>query len=67
MKLNPNDSAFPRPESHPGLSTRLYLAGQAIVGLLAFPGDAGSRQYIPAEVASSALAIADALIEAANR
>lgn len=70
MTIDPNSPAFPRSESPtvysaPGLTIRVYLAAQAMQGILANAGYSYARDYdgLPLK----ALAHADALIAALNQ
>lgn len=69
--MKPGDlPAFPTVTTHegggdlycPGLSLRMYFAGQALVGLLAFSRGEDCVQYGPDEAADAAVRYADALI-----
>ncbi len=65
MVTRAQDCAFPWGEGNAGvagMNMREWYAGQALIGLLAFPGADGSDQYGPDKAASKAFAYADAML-----
>lgn len=82
MKKGDGGTAFPRIDavetgdygrqhviSTPGMTLRDYFAGQALTGMLAYPGEVDRASYHEQEqsaagVAATAYCIADAMIEA---
>ncbi len=64
--MKPDDPAFPCTSNGvlmmPGMTVRLWLAGQATVGMLAFSPVESTRQYRSGQIAEEALEIADAIL-----
>lgn len=63
MKADDGGAAFPSHEQ-PGMSTREWFAGQALIGIIVSAAVLGGSQPDAKECAAAAYAVADAMLNA---